>query len=644
MANNEGLRRRVIIETVNPSINNGAFPVRRVPGESIDLEVHAYADGHDVLTVIVRYKHEKAKRWELVELTQKWNDEWLGSFKVEKEGYYSYKIMAWVDHYKSWKKGLIKKAEAKQDLSVEYKIGEKLLRDAASRAKGEEAKYLNSHADILARRGDDALAAAVDEKLEFVASLYPDPALVTEFGKELKVRVDRKLAGFSSWYEIFPRSCSDDVSRHGTFADTEKKLDMIKDLGFNIVYFPPIHPVGVKGRKGKNNTLKPAPDDPGSPWAVRNHKEVNPELGTMADFEKLVKAAEKKGLETALDIAFQCAPDHPYLKEHPEWFLWRPDGSIQYAENPPKRYEDIVPFNFETENPMPLWEELTSVFLFWAEKGVKIFRVDNPHTKAFAFWEYSIAKVKEKYPEVIFLAEAFTRPKITHMLAKLGYTQSYTYFTWRNTKKEIEEYVNELTASPSKEYFSPNFWPNTPDILHEYLQKGGRAAHIARLVLAATLSSNYGIYGGAYITCDNEPFPGKEENNNNEKYELKAWDLHKPGSIYEEVKRVNSIRNSNSALQTTWNTKFLATTSDDVTAYIKVSPDGENALITVVNLNCDSSRTAIVYLNSEEHGLPYEFYVDDLLWGGEYKWRNGGNYVELKPWEKPAHIFRVRLK
>ena len=641
MVKNDGLRRRVIIESVLPCVNGGDYPVRRFPGESVDLDVYAYADGHDVLTVIARYKHEKAKRWEIAPLEQKWNDEWLGSFKTEKEGCYLYRIFAWVDHYKSWKKGLIKKKEAGQDLSVEYKIGEKLLRDAASRAKGDEAKFLNKHADILARRGDEAYEASLDEKLEFVASMYPDPELVSEYERELKVRVERKLAGFSAWYEIFPRSCSDDISRHGTFADTEKKLPEIKELGFNVVYFPPVHPVGVKGRKGKNNTLKPGPADPGSPWAVKNHKEVNPELGTMADFEKMVQSAAKLGLEIALDIAFQCAPDHPYLKEHPEWFLWRPDGSIQYAENPPKRYEDIVPFNFETEDPLPLWEELTSVFMFWAEKGVKIFRVDNPHTKAFGFWEYSVAKVKEKHPDAIFLAEAFTRPKIMHRLAKLGYTQSYTYFTWRNTKKEIEEYVNEITSYPSREFFTPNFWPNTPDILHEYLQKGGRPAHIVRLVLAATLSSNYGIYGGAYITCDNEPFPGKEENNNNEKYELKAWDLKIPGSIYEEVKKINSIRNENKALQSTWNTRFLATTSEDVIAYIKTE-EGGNAVITVVNLNCDSSRSAIVYLDTEEHGLPQAFYVEDLLWGGEYKWRNGGNYVELKPWEKPVHIFRVK--
>lgn len=642
MAKNDGLRRRVVIENVMPCVNGGDYPIRRVPGESVGLEVYAYADGHDVLTVIVRYKHEKAKRWELAELRQKWNDEWFGSFKVEKEGCYLYRVFAWVDQFKSWKKGLVKKKEAGQDLSVEYKIGEKLLRDASVRARGEEAKMLNSHADILARRGDDAYQASLDEKLEFVASMYPDPSAVSEFEREFKVRVDRKLSGFSAWYEIFPRSCSDDASRHGTFADTEKKFPEIKELGFNVVYFPPIHPVGIKGRKGKNNTLKPGPGDPGSPWAVRNHKEVNPELGTMADFEKLVQKAAALGLEVALDIAFQCAPDHPYLKEHPEWFLWRPDGSIQYAENPPKRYEDIVPFNFETEDPLPLWEELTSIFLFWAEKGVKIFRVDNPHTKNFGFWEYSVARVKEKHPDAIFLAEAFTRPKIMHRLAKLGYTQSYTYFAWRNTKKEIEEYVTELISSPSREYFTPNFWPNTPDILHEYLQKGGRPAHIVRIVLAATLSSNYGIYGGAYITCDNEPFPGKEENNNNEKYELKAWNLKKPDSIYDEVKKVNLIRNENKALQSTWNTKFLATTSEDIIAYIKTE-EGGNAVITVVNLNCDSGRSAIVYLNSEEHGLPQWFYVEDMLWGGEYRWRNGGNYVELKPWEKPVHIFRVKF-
>jgi starch synthase (maltosyl-transferring) len=635
-------RKRVIIERVFPEIDNGEYPIKRVPGEKVSLKAYVFADGHDVLSVFAFYKHETASVWEKKELKLLYNDEWLGEFTVDKTGGYLYTIKAWVDHFKTWAAGLKKKMEAKQDVKIDLIIGAKLIEAAALRATAEDTVKLKKYAENV-RAGS---AAAAGAELAELMLKYPEPDLISEYKKELKINVERNKTLFSSWYEMFPRSCAPAAGKHGTFKDCEKMLPEIKAMGFDVLYFPPVHPIGEYKRKGRNNSTEAQKGDPGSPWAVGSrlggHKAIHPELGTFLDFDSLVKAAEKTGIEVALDIAFQCSPDHPYVTEHPEWFLKRPDGVIQYAENPPKKYEDIVPFNFETKDYMALWAELKSVFIFWAEKGIKIFRVDNPHTKAFAFWDWVIKEIKAAYPDVIFLAEAFTRPKVMHRLAKAGYTQSYTYFTWRNTRQELEEYMHELTQTESREYFYPNFWPNTPDILHEYIQKSGRAGCLIRTVLAATLSSNFGIYGGPLLLGIKEPFPGKEEYVDNEKYELKKWDLDAAGSLKNEVTLINKIRRENPALQTTWNYMACGSDNPNIMFYVKATEDRSNIIMVAVNLDPHFKQAGYICVPSGVLGLNGDYLVDDLLGGGSYTWKEEWNYVELDPRIKPAHIFRVK--
>ena len=461
--------------------------------------------------------------------------------------------------------------------------------------------------------------------------------------------IERELAAFSAWYEYFPRSCVFDGVTHGTFKDAAKQLPLIHEMGFNIVYFPPIHPVGREFRKGKNNTLTPGVDDVGSPWAVGakegGHKSIHPELGTLEDFRGFLDEAEMRGMEVALDIAFQCAPDHPWVKQHPQWFRWRPDGTVQYAENPPKKYQDILPINFESEDWENLWDELKSVFEFWIEQGVKVFRVDNPHTKSMEFWRWCILNIKAKHPEVIFLAEAFTRPKRKYFLAKGGFTHGYTYFTWRNTATELRAYVEELTQTEAKEYFWPNFWPNTPDILHADLQSGNRATFIGRYVLAATLSSNIGIYGPAYELLDHEPYPCKEENNHSEKYQLKAWDLDKPGNIRAEIARVNALRNQHEAFQRTFNVLFIPCNNSHIIAYLKQNFDKTDRFIVVVNMDWENKQVGTLDLSPEHLGLAHEGslrLVDQFAWSPkEYLWKGTNPYLELDPKKSPAHIFQI---
>jgi starch synthase (maltosyl-transferring) len=479
---------------------------------------------------------------------------------------------------------------------------------------------------------------------------YPDKKFAVSHPKELHAWVDRGKALFSTWYELFPRSCSKDPNRHGTFEDCERLLPEIATMGFDILYLPPLHPIGRVNRKGRNNVLENNPDDVGSPWAIGSkeggHKAVHPQLGALGDFERLIVKAKDHGIEVAMDLAFQCSPDHPYMKEHPEWFRWRPDGTVQFAENPPKRYEDIIPLNFETEKWQELWEELKSIVLFWIEKGVRIFRVDNPHTKPFSFWEWLIKEIKEKYPDVIFLSEAFTRPTVMYRLAKLGFTQSYTYFSWRNTKRELMEYLTELSKTEGREYFRPNFWPNTPDILPEYLQYGGRPAFMIRLVLAATLSSSYGIYGPAFELCINEALSGKEEYLHSEKYEIKHWDRESPGHLRDFIARVNRIRKENVALQTTWNLRFYEVDNDALLFYGKATHDLSNIILMVVNLDPFHTQNGWVRVPIEELGLDAHqpYLVHDLLSDDKYIWQGETNYVELNPQVLPANIFRVRKR
>lgn len=640
-------KQRVTIEKVLPEVDNGKYPIKRVPGERVNVKAHIISDGHDEKTAFLYYCHASDKTWQQKELLLQYNDEWIGDFKIEKEGAYFYTVQSWIDHFKTWQNDLVKKIAAKQNVSVDLLIGVSLIEEALARAEKKDKEKLTGYAEKIKSKTKDGTTAALSNELLELMKKYPEMALIAEYHNEFEVNVERKRASFSTWYEIFPRSAASVPGRHGTFKDCEKLLPEIAGMGFDVLYFPPIHPIGRENRKGKNNSLTAAASDPGSPWAVGGkeggHKAIHPELGTFEDFASLVAKVEKYGMEIALDIAFQCSNDHPYIKEHPEWFSWRPDNTIQYAENPPKKYEDIVPFNFKTDNWKALWEELKSIFVFWAEKGVRIFRVDNPHTKPVAFWEWVIAEVKKEYPDALFLAEAFTRPKMMNMLAKIGFSQSYTYFTWRNTKDELAEYINGLTKTTAAEFFRPNFWPNTPDILHEYLQKGGRPAFIIRLILAATISSNYGIYGGAYITCQNEPYPGKEEYVNNEKYELKNWDLNAPGNIKKEVTLINKIRRENAAFHETNNIRVRETDNVNILFYVKATEDLSNVIMTVVNVDPHNTHAGLVSVPLEGLGLPAEGYyeVEDLLSNKIFAWKGEWNYVELAPAVTPAHIFRL---
>jgi starch synthase (maltosyl-transferring) len=643
-------RTRVVIEGVQPEVDGGRFPIKRSVGEKVVVEADVLADGHEVLSCVLLYRKEGASEWAEVPMELLVNDRWRGEFTVAELERYHYSLQAWVDPFQTWRQDLQKRIDADQDVSVELLAGAKLVREAARRAAGDDKKRLQSAAAALARKGVSArkLRLALDEGLARSVGLYSDRRFATTYQRELTVVVERERARFSTWYEMFPRSCARERGRHGTFRDCEKRLPYIADMGFDVLYLPPIHPVGHTHRKGKNNSPLARPRDPGSVWAIGSeeggHKAVNPLLGTLADFRRLIEKARQYSIEIALDIAFHCSPDHPYVKEHPTWFRWRPDGTIQYAENPPKKYEDTYPFEFETEDWRELWEELKSIVLFWIEQGVRIFRVDNPHTKPFAFWQWLIDEVKRDYPEVLLLSEAFTRPKIMYRLAKLGFSQSYTYFAWRNTKWELTQYFTELTQTDVREYFRPNLWPNTPDILTEYLQSGGRPAFMTRLVLAATLGANYGIYGPAFELCENRPRePGSEEYLNSEKYEIKQWKLDRPDSLKDFIASVNRIRKGNAALQSNWGLAFHQVDNEQLICYSKGTEDLSNVILVVVNLDPRYTQSGWVELDLEALGLyPDEpYHVHDLLTGARYLWQGRRNYVELNPQAMPAHVFRL---
>jgi starch synthase (maltosyl-transferring) len=652
MQDGEG-RIRVIIAGVQPEIEHGRFPAKRTVGEPVVVEADIFTDGHDALSAVLLYRHEKEEQWHEVPLQFLVNDRWRGVFVVTSLGRYRYTLQAWVDHFKSWREGLAKKVEAGQAMPIDLLVGAQLLDAASTRAVGADAKQLQTWANTLRQSQPSGLTEAVElalaEELATLVAQYPDKRFAATYDRELLIEVDREKARFSTWYEMFPRSCAPEPGRHGTFKDCEARLPYVASMGFDVLYFPPIHPIGRSFRKGKNNALVAGPDDPGSPWAIGaeegGHKAIHPQLGTLEDFRRLVAKAQEHGLEIALDLAYQCTPDHPYAKEHPEWFRRRPDGSIQYAENPPKKYQDIYPIDFETEQWQDLWTELQSIVLFWIEQGVRIFRVDNPHTKAFRFWEWMLSNIKKAYPDVIFLSEAFTRPKVRYHLAKLGFTQSYTYFAWRNTKQELTQYLTELTQTEVREYFRPNLWPNTPDILTEYLQLGGRPAFIARLVLAATLGASYGIYGPAFELCENRPREiGSEEYLDSEKYEIRYWELNRPDSLKNLIARVNRIRRQNPALQSNHTLRFHTVDNDQLICYSKSTEDLSNVILVVVNLDPHHTQSGWTDLALEALGLdlqrPYQ--VHDLLSDARYLWQGARNYVELNPQALPAHIFRIR--
>jgi starch synthase (maltosyl-transferring) len=640
----------VVIEGVMPEIDAGRFAAKRVIGEEVTVEADVFTDGHDLLGAEVLHRHEDAGEWSMAPMVLVENDRWRGSFVVEAIGRHVFTVRGWVDHFATWRRGLEKKAAAGQDVSLELLAGKALLEEAAARAAGGDRPALARAAAALgsAAPAEERVAVAVEPGLAAAAARHPDRSAAATYERELPVVVDRVRARFSAWYEVFPRSTARE-DRHGTFRDLEALLPEIAEMGFDVLYLPPIHPIGRAHRKGPNNATQAGPGDLGSPWAIGaeegGHKAVHPQLGTVEDFRRLVRRASEHGLDVALDIAFQASPDHPYVKEHPSWFKWRADGTVQYAENPPKKYEDIYPFDFEGEDWRALWEELKDVFVFWLRQGVRAFRVDNPHTKPFAFWEWLIGELKREEPELIFLSEAFTRPKVMYRLAKLGFTQSYTYFAWRNQREELEAYFQELTRPPVSEFFRPNLWPNTPDILTEYLQEGGLPAFRARLVLAATLGASYGIYGPAFELGEHRPrSKGSEEYLDSEKYQIRRWDRAAPHSLRGLITRVNQVRRAHPALQSDRGLHFHGVGNPNLICYSKATPDHEDVVLTVVNLDPSRPESGWVDLDETELGLTPDqpFEVHDLLSGARYPWRGRANYVLLDPRKAPAHVFEVR--
>lgn len=648
-ANDDG-RRRVVIEGVRPQVDGGRFPIKRAIGELVRVDADIFADGHDVIACSLLYRPDGAHDWRETPMEALGNDRWRGEFRVTEVGRWRYTLVGWVDHFLTWRHDLTRRVQS-EDIAVALQMGADMVERTAARAHGTDSEQLYHYAGRLRGPGnpEERRTAGLETTLLALMERHPDRQLATHYDKELGIVVDRERAAFSAWYEFFPRSCDAAGKAHSALADCEARLARVAAMGFDTVYLPPIHPIGHTKRKGRNNTLTPAAGDPGSPWAIGSeaggHKAIHPELGTLDDFRRFIEVAHELGLEVAIDIAFQCSPDHPYVKQHPEWFLHRPDGSVQYAENPPKKYEDIYPFHFETEAWDGLWQELKSVFDHWIAQGVVIFRVDNPHTKPFPFWEWAINEIKREHPEVLFLAEAFARPRIMYRLAKLGFTQSYTYFTWRNTKWEITSYMNDLTRSDVREFFRSNFWPNTPDILPEYLQFGGRPAFMSRLALAATLSSNYGVYGPAYELAENTPRePGSEEYLDSEKYQVRRWDEDRPDSLSDFMTRVNRIRRENPALQTNHKLEFFDIDNDELIAYAKQSEDGANLVLVVVNLDAYHTQSGWLTLPLERLGIDprHPFQMHDQLTGARYLWNGPHNYVELEPQRAPAHIFRLR--
>jgi starch synthase (maltosyl-transferring) len=644
-------RSRVVIEGVAPQIDAGAFPIKRVIGDTVEVEADAFTDGHDAISVLLLYRKAGAARWQEAPMTFISNDRWRASFRVEELGRYEYTILAWVDHFKTWARDMAKRIAADQVATVDLLVGEQLVLEAARLAKGPDAARLKTFAAGLQVGAGDVAEQALSPELASLMSRHAERSFAIQYERVLQVEVNRERARFGAWYEFFPRSTASEPGVHGTFKDAEKRLPYVASMGFDVLYLPPIHPIGRSFRKGRNNTVEALEGDVGSPWAIGasegGHKAILSDLGTLDDFRHMLAVAADLGIEIAMDIAFQCAPDHPYVKEHPNWFKARPDGTIQYAENPPKKYQDIYPFDFESEDWQGLWEELKSIFIFWCEQGVRIFRVDNPHTKPFPFWQWVIGEVKSAYPDTIFLSEAFTRPKVLYRLAKLGFTQSYNYFPWRNTKAEITEYLTELTTTEVKEFCGPNLWSNTPDILTEYLQYGGRPAFMSRLVLMATLGPTYGMYGPAFELCENEPIaPGKEEYLFSEKYEIKSWNWDDPNSLAPLITVVNQARREHKALQSNHNLRFVPTSNDQIIAYTKTSEDGEDQVLVVVNLDPHYVQSAFVDLPLAELGLDEHqaYQVHDLLTNARYIWHGTRNYVELNPSFMPAHLFVVRRR
>ncbi|MBX2966807.1 MAG: alpha-1,4-glucan--maltose-1-phosphate maltosyltransferase [Cyclobacteriaceae bacterium] len=637
---------RVVIENAQPDIDGGRYPARRTVGERVDVTADIFADGHDHIRADVLYKTTGSKTWQRVPMTHIGNDSWGASFHTTEKKPYSFTVEAWIDHFETWHDGILKKISAMLDVKLEFQEGALLLDELAAGKNKELLNYAKGFRDE--KKYHDNVAFVQSDEFAQLVQTHPLRKHESRFARELSVVVESSRAMFSTWYELFPRSASAN-GKHGTFKDVVKLLPRISAMGFDVLYLPPVHPIGKINRKGKNNNVRAVEEEPGSPWAIGSdeggHKSIHPELGTLEDYKHVIAEAKKLKIDIALDLAFQCAPDHPYVKQHPDWFKQRPDGSIQYAENPPKKYQDIYPFNFECELWRELWEELKSVILFWIEQGVTIFRVDNPHTKPIPFWEWVIGEVHKQHPDIIFLSEAFTRSKIMSSLGKSGFTQSYTYFTWRVSKQELMEYMNELVHGPSRNYFRPNFWPNTPDILPYHLQHQGENMFIIRLALAATLSSNYGIYGPPYEFYENNPIPGKEEYFDSEKFEIKQYDWKRVNRMTDIISLINKARKQHPALQSTWNIHFCHIEDASLLAYLKYTDDRRDIILIVVNL--DQHNTHRGYLQLPLHILKVNGYINikvhDLITDEQYTWTQEWNYVELNPHKIPFHLFKVEI-
>lgn len=639
---------RIALENVYPEVDCGRFPVKRVVGERVEVWADIFRDGHDVIGAAVRYRSGEDGEWRRTPMRFFDNDRWAGAFVLEQNARYAFTIEAWTEVFLSWRQDVVKKIDAGQNVDLDLIEGREIVAAAAERADGRDRRTLSEIIRSFNRTADTSERAELllSDEMRGLMDRWGPRADPIDLGREIFVVADRPAAQFAAWYEMFPRSQGTVPGRSATFDDCIARLPEIRDLGFDVVYLVPIHPIGRTNRKGPNNTLRAAPEDPGSPYAIGSaeggHTAIHPELGTLADFRRFVDACRGHGMEVALDFAIQCSPDHPWISEHPEWFVFRPDGTIRHAENPPKRYQDIVNVNFHSAERDGLWNELRDVLLFWIGQGVKIFRVDNPHTKPLPFWEWVIHQVQSEHPDVIFLAEAFTRPKMMRRLAKVGFTQSYTYFTWRNTKQELIEYLTELTQTEMREYYRPNFFTNTPDILPPFLQNGGRPAFMIRLALAATLASVYGIYNG-FELCENRAVPGTEEYADSEKYEYKVWDWDRPGNIKSMIRTLNTIRRENAALQEFLNLRFYSCDDDNILCYGKGSRDGTNRIVVAVNLDPFAAHAAALELPLAEFGIgdDEEFAVEELIGGARLRWRGRRQVVKLDPATTPVAIFRI---
>ena len=640
-------QRRVVIDYISPQINGGDFFIKRVINEIINVDAHVLVDGHDVIVASVLYKHEKEKKWNEVRMHEVTNDEWKASFSVSKQGFYTYKVEGWVDYALNWQHGIHRKIDDNQKVTSELLEGIAFLKAISKKATASEKMYLKHLQNIFVNDDayDEAIHEAVSNKLHEIFVKYPEKILSNN-SKELKVYVDRKKARFSTWYEFFPRSSSEHEGAHGTFKDCERLLPRVANMGFDTLYFPPVHPIGEVNRKGKNNTTTAHEGDVGSTWGIGSneggHKEIHSQLGNLEDFKNLIVKAKELDIEIAMDYALQAAPDHPWVKEHPKWFKWRPDGTVQYAENPPKKYQDILPIYWESEDYKNLWQECLDTMLYWIDCGIHVFRIDNPHTKPYYFWNWVISEVKKQHPDILFLAEAFTKPKVMQQLAKQGYTQSYTYFTWRNNKHEFIEYMNELTQSELREYMQPNFWPNTPDINPFHLQGANEATYLQRYALAATLSSSIGIYGPVFEYMISDALPGKEEYLNSEKFQICHYDWNKENKITTIISKINGIRKEHEAFQQTNNIKFCHIENENLLAFYKWNDAKTSEVLVVISLDAYYSQQGSVQLPLQDLGIEngQQIQVKDLITESSYNWHSEWNFIELHP-TLPFHIFKI---